>query len=273
MGIIRMSGLIVLAIIITGCTLTSVQETTVTEPTSSAEVATLVDELPTVMPDVIDLGNGYTLSLVEDNSSSDTPKNEIRIQKPVLSGADPAVVDPFNQAVDAAVGTRLTEFLTAINQTTSLPTEIADIGSSLQITTGIYTANGSVISVRLMISEYIAGAAHPFSVLNTINYDLTARRILQLTDVFTVGTTYLDTMSAYALDTIRAIYGESIFADGAAPTEANYRNWNIKPDGLLISFEQGQVGPSAAGTVEVVVPYAVLHSVIRPDGVLGVYVG
>jgi hypothetical protein len=49
---------------------------------------------------------------------------------------------------------------------------------------------------------------------------------------------------------------------------ADSRNWNITPDGLLITFDTYQVGPGAAGPQQVNVPYNALGSVINSQGPL-----
>jgi hypothetical protein len=48
----------------------------------------------------------------------------------------------------------------------------------------------------------------------------------------------------------------------------NYRNWNITPDGLMITFDEYQVAPYAAGPQTVTVPYSELRGLINPEGVL-----
>jgi hypothetical protein len=58
------------------------------------------------------------------------------------------------------------------------------------------------------------------------------------------------------------------FSDGAKPMPENYDNWNITPDGLLITFDMYQVAPGASGPLQVLVPYAQLQGVIDPQGPL-----
>jgi len=58
------------------------------------------------------------------------------------------------------------------------------------------------------------------------------------------------------------------FTDGANPTVENYRNWNITPEGLMITFDTYQVAPGAAGPQVVVVPYGQISAVIDPQGAL-----
>ncbi|MFO7584726.1 MAG: DUF3298 domain-containing protein, partial [Anaerolineales bacterium] len=58
-------------------------------------------------------------------------------------------------------------------------------------------------------------------------------------------------------DVLRAILG---FSGGAEPLPENYRNWNLTYEGLLITFDEYQVAPYAAGMQQVLVPFDVLEN-------------
>jgi hypothetical protein len=244
-------------------------------PPATVEQPMLVTPTPTLpLPaGAIQLANGYILEVVSYDEVRDQPKYELHEQKPFLSGPDRTIYDPFNREVDATLAFRAGEFMSAVTNNPPPPAELGDVGSSIQINTELYTPRDTLISLRFNISQYLAGAAHPFSVLNTLTYDLTTGSFLALADLFTPGSNYLETLSAYAVERLRAQYGDALFAEGAAPTEENYRNWNLTPDGLLISFEQYQAGPGAAGTMEALIPYSQLVTIIRRDGVLAQFLG
>ena len=53
--------------------------------------------------------------------------------------------------------------------------------------------------------------------------------------------------------------------EGTAPTADNYKSWNINPQGILITFDAGQVAPRVYGTLAVLVPYAELTNILAPD--------
>ncbi len=58
------------------------------------------------------------------------------------------------------------------------------------------------------------------------------------------------------------------FELGATAAVQNYRNWNITPNGLMITFDEYQVAPYAAGPQTVVIPYKALGQILEPDGPL-----
>ncbi len=79
----------------------------------------------------------------------------------------------------------------------------------------------------------------------------------------------LDKIANYCIAQLKTRnIGFEAFTSGAQPTPENYGNWNITPDGLLITFDEYQVAAYAAGPQEVVVPYTELQSVIDPHGPL-----
>jgi hypothetical protein len=55
---------------------------------------------------------------------------------------------------------------------------------------------------------------------------------------------------------------------GASPELKNYQNWTLTARGLVVTFDPYQVGPFAAGAPSVLIPYAELKDVLRPDGPL-----
>ncbi len=51
--------------------------------------------------------------------------------------------------------------------------------------------------------------------------------------------------------------------EGTAARRENFENWNLVPDGVLISFEDYQVGAHSFGQPELIVPYSRLQKSVR----------
>jgi hypothetical protein len=117
---------------------------------------------------------------------------------------------------------------------------------------------------------YADGAAHPFHYSLTVNYDLEQGRKLSLGDLFAEETGYLKVISSYCLAELSkrdiGFYGG--FERGAEPTLDNYRNWSITNEGLMITFDEYQVAPYAAGAQTITVPYSELSTFINVQGPL-----
>ncbi len=118
-------------------------------------------------------------------------------------------------------------------------------------------------SFKFDFSFYSDGAAHPGSYSITLNYDLDQGKELALANLFLPNADYLGSISNYCIAELgKQPFFEGPFADGAQPTPENYSRWNITPDGLMITFDNGQVGPYAAGPQQVLVPYSALRGIL-----------
>ncbi|MBZ0290351.1 MAG: DUF3298 and DUF4163 domain-containing protein [Anaerolineae bacterium] len=233
-------------------------------PVATAIPATHVSDLP------ITLENGLTLDNQHSSEAVEQPKITIEVDQPVLSG-DAAIVDAFNAAVETIIEDTAGRFKTdtlAYQTGESLPPDIAAMGSYMDVRYRVFTPTASLLSIGFDVGWYTAGAAHPNSYSRTLNYDLSSGTVLVLDDLFKTDAPYLEALSAYS---VRALTekGTLIFPDGAEPTDENYKNWNMTPDGLLITFDDYQVAPHVAGPQQVVIPYLDLTDLIDPDGVLG----
>jgi hypothetical protein len=130
---------------------------------------------------------------------------------------------------------------------------------------------GELWSFKFDFPFYSDTAAHPGLYSITLNYDLGQGRELSLGDLFVPESDYLEALSEHCKAELqKQPYSDSFFLDGAQPTQENYRNWNITPDGLMITFDEYQVAPYAAGPQTVIVPYEGLAGLIDPQGPLAV---
>ena len=135
----------------------------------------------------------------------------------------------------------------------------------LELEYSVLYSNGRFISLRLEHQVMEAGQMHPINYYETINYDLQHGRQLRATDVFKRG--YLKRLSIYSRKYLRDHYVvlEAELDDGTQPIVDNFTNWNIVPEGVLLSFEDYQVGPHSFGQPEFVVPYSALEGTIQQN--------
>ena len=111
----------------------------------------------------------------------------------------------------------------------------------------MYYSDDRLISFRLTHSVMAAGQMHPIAYYETINYDLGKQGALHARDVF--GRGYLKVFSAYSRKYLNDTYevpNDDWFIEGTAPRLRNFGNWNVVPDGILISFEDYQVVHTAS---------------------------
>ncbi|HKV34273.1 MAG TPA: RsiV family protein [Pyrinomonadaceae bacterium] len=123
----------------------------------------------------------------------------------------------------------------------------------------VYYSNERFVSLRLTHSVMEAGQMHPIAYYETINFDLKKGRQLYAKDVFKRG--YLKQLSRASRKQLYTFSGlDASWIDrGTEPEVDNFRNWNLVPDGVLLSFEDYQVGPHSFGQPELVLPFTALR--------------
>jgi len=213
----------------------------------------------------------------KDQKSADKKlRYEIKTALPQLSGPDSARVEKFNQAVANLVAPHTVEFKKTVDEMaseeTSADKQVAKRISpapknSLDVSYEVTAANKDYISILFTFFEY-TGGAHPNTLTESFNYDLNRNEPVNLADLFTPNSNYLQVISDYAVKELKKLETVDNPEEGAGPKLENFHSWNITFAGLRITFDRYQVGAYAAGEHEVVVPYSVLRPIINPTGML-----
>ena len=162
------------------------------------------------------------------------------------------------------------------NTKLSIPADLASNGSSLTVGYDINTIEPKqLVSLRYYADSFYAGSAHPSHKFSTLNYDLVHGQVLQLSDLFTAYSQYLQLLASAAKQKIitqlkkaSAGYETSIFNEGFSPTVENYKVWNITPRGLKKTFNEYQVVAYALGPQFAFIPYADLKKILNKQSVL-----
>ncbi len=203
----------------------------------------------------------------ESNPGGNFPQYTITSQTPQLTGSDDPRVQAFNQRLKELVSKEVDTYRQSFQQ---LPVTSLSNGSSLDVKYTLISQIGDLWSFKFDFSFYSDTTAHPGLNSVTVNYDLGQGRELALSDLFLPNSNYLEAISNYCIAELKKQpYADSFFLDGAKPTPENYRNWNITSDGLMITFDEYQVAPYAAGPQTVTVPFSELQAVMNPQGPLG----
>jgi len=185
---------------------------------------------------------------------------------PVLAGVSGASAEGFNQAIDLFVTDVLTGFQNMAQQAVDDPA-MAAYSSTLQVGYNVQGVVNGVLSVQFSVESYVVGAAHPAHYSHSINYVLSTGKLLALSDLFSPGADYLKTLADYCLQDLKTRQVLD-FEEGTQPKVENYQNWNLQIAGLLITFDEYQVAPYAAGAQTVLIPYSILHDILNPAGPL-----
>jgi len=194
------------------------------------------------------------------------PAYTLKAQIPALQGSKDVRTMNFNNEMTLLTQEEIAKFKDNVAETRPVA---GSTGSSYDQQYKLFSPAGNLISLRFQINIYIYQTAHPDAHSRAVNYDLEAGTDVQLGQLFLPGSDYLERMANYCMAQLKArAIGFESFANGAQPVPGNYGNWNITKDGLLITFDEGQVAAYAAGAQEVVIPYTELQSVIDPHGPL-----
>ena len=219
-------------------------------------------ETPTVTPPSLKL----TLISIPYSENNAKPPSTVTAQIPQLTGSEDPRVASFNQAVNDLVHTEIESFKQSLTGLSD-PPQFASSTFDAQYNV-IYQA-GNLWSLKFDMTIYVDGAAHPGELSRAINYDFSHSQTLNLADLFLADSNYLQVLSKYCSDELATRdIGFDATTIGAEPVLENYRNWNIAADGLMITFDRGQVAAYAAPAQIVIIPYSELTSIANPQGPL-----
>jgi hypothetical protein len=248
-----------------------------TKPNSDKKTAFSLHEEP------IEFSGGVEIVAKRIKENNKKLKYEIDAVYPQLTGSGSPNYEKFNQTMRGVVTKKVSAFRTgaAPSPDDPPPTELESLGSDLNVTYTVALAKDDLISVVLEVSDYEAGAAHPNSYSEVLNYDLRNGKQLKLADLFQPGSKYLQTISAYCIADLKKqgkqgqdsmLEDDDWIQRGAGPDAENYGSWTIGKKGLGIIFDPYQVAAYAAGPQHVLVPYSALKGLIKADGPIAPFV-
>ena len=209
-----------------------------------------------------------TLTTTSSEDDGQSPPYKITTQTPSLTGSDDARVKNFNAEMTDLVTKAVADFN---KKMADMSVPIANAESSFDVRYKLLSPSGNLFSLKFEMEGYVSAMAHPYHVIETLNYNLEQGSDISIADLFLPNSAYLQTIATYCAAQLktRDIGFQDDFTKGADPTPDNYHYWNITADGLLITFVEYQVAPYVSGPQTVTVPYSELKSLIDPHGPLG----
>ncbi|MGD9794473.1 MAG: RsiV family protein [Acidimicrobiia bacterium] len=190
-------------------------------------------------------------------------------QLPTLTGFATADADAAATAAARKIVTEFTDdFVTVfegpdamdVNRDAPLPT--------LELTTSLANTLDRFVSLRFEVyADY--GGAHPESYVQSITFDAVSGRQLKLTDLATVQKGAVSRIANAAVDSIieqMPDLKDFTTVDLTTPAESDWSAWFPERNGVRIVFSQGEAGPSAAGVIEVFIPWDTVTGVTGAIG-------
>lgn len=203
------------------------------------------------------VSQSVTLTSIPFNEENKTPLYKITAQIPTLTGSNDPRVLAFNTELKDISQKEIDAFKKDTVLYTTTP--IVSAGSFFNVEYELMGQQGNFWSIKFNIDGYTDGAAHPYHYTVTVNHDLDMDKDITLNEIFRLDSNYLQFISQYcATELSKRDVGFDGFQQGADPTPENYRNWNVSDQGLVITFDEYQVAPYAAGPQTVVIPFSTL---------------
>ena len=202
--------------------------------------------------------------------TSASPNYRYDVKVPRLVGlADAAMAARINDDVAGQATAAIDKF---VKDSADAPAAGGSQPSGLDGDYEVTLLDARAYSVKLRLSAYQAGAAHPGTTLYAFTFDLRSGHRVRLADLFRPGSAYLPRLSELSRQQLAATLGPDADADqveaGTQPTEDNFAGWALRPHELEITFGEYQVGPYALGTPKVAIPYRSLAALVAPGSVV-----
>jgi Protein of unknown function (DUF3298)/Deacetylase PdaC len=160
----------------------------------------------------------------------------------------------FNSAVRQHVNASANRFRKGLPRTASKG--YPDYGAYLKGKYKAQVLSNGIVTVLFDYDEYTPGAAHPWGVMASVNYDTRSGKVLSLSDLFQPDCNYLSRLSEMSIhDLMQHKYADkSAIHQGAAPVEKNFQVFTLTETELVLHFQQYQVAAGAVPSEQVSIP-------------------
>ncbi len=228
------------------------------------------------LPQIYHLYDYVDMITTERYYTEQNPKISVKAVYPQLEGnEDDEAIASFNDLTRKFIKKEMAAFRAKIKEMQPYrnnPNEEPSRRSNLFIdynSSAIKASGDHLISVRFTMQGFIASMAHPYHYHRVITFNLDTGEQLELADLFAPNTDYLTVLSTIARNSLsKHLANKNMVEEGTLPTLNNFKNWNLKPDGLLITFDEYQVAPYVNGAQTVLIPYPDLKAIVEPDSVI-----
>ncbi|MCL4404122.1 RsiV family protein [Patescibacteria group bacterium] len=222
-------------------------------------------------------GLTITTATMGQNGQVNGENYTVSVYYPNVSGVPEA--GAFNDYTLALISSQINDFKTAIaqNDISRLPPQMQALANTFNIRYSLDGTSTDYVSAVFGSETYLVGMAHPSHLLTSLDVDLRNGSVIKLSDLFAPGADYLKTLSDITTaDILRQIRNGTYSSTpdfvaqtgGTSPNADNFQVFGLSPQGLVVHFQDYQVGPGVSGPAKVVIPYGELQNVARPGGLI-----
>lgn len=203
------------------------------------------------------------------NEKDDNKRYEIDIELPVVKGVNNS--EKANASIKERVDEIINKFKENIDEWDAPSDFDSEMKSGLWIKFEEHLLIENYISLRLIVSEYFIGAAHPNNYSFSFNYNFNKSGEINLDNFFNVSQEeYLSRISGLALIDLKEQFIEldmdpenMMFESGLEPKLENFNNFNLTESGVVFNFDQYQVASYAAGEFHVIISYEEISDIMN----------
>lgn len=191
------------------------------------------------------------------SASSSEENYELQIEYPQFH-ADEAL--SLNRTVRQCIERAANDAIGAAKDPERFSTQCYNLVGSFHI--ALRTA--LAVSLRFSFTRY-CGGAHGRNWTEVINYRSDQGAAFGIDDLFAVPDLGIKKLSEYSVAALLGQDGswrdQDLVRRGAGPDPQNFVNFNLSTEGVLLVFDEYQVGCYAEGKLEVIVPYEILRPI------------
>ena len=238
--------------------------------------------------------NQSVLRYLQIREKSEEHSYDFEADYPLIGPADSAADSETNLCIRALVTHELQRFRAEAISRTAIKNEIKKGESPAVALDGLVMSHEvvlftrKVLSIEFQLAAYFAGAPHPNTETKPQNFQRNPSLELELRDLFSQSTKYLDVLSQYCVadlhkqksvrwvgydDMIEQLknFQDEWILSGAGPKYENFTCFSLRNNGVVIHFDTYAVGSHEEGKYTVFIPQYELKPVIRGEiaGMLG----
>ena len=191
----------------------------------------------------------------EVNLKSERLRYKIAVTYPQIAGSKDLHIRKFNKRIKQLVNSHYQWPLNPSKANVRwYRKDWPNVLNSVYLDYDVSLANDSFLSIYFNGYSYGIGAAHSVQFSFVRNYDLTSRKELKLSDLFTPRSKYMEFLSQYCANELSK-QSDSKFREISLGPE-NLKSWSLTSDALHFNFDACSVFGCADGPKHVEIPFA-----------------
>jgi hypothetical protein len=230
------------------------------EPPPSMMVAA-----PTASPNPEVFFDGGRLVIVPDEVQlkSERLRYKINVRYPQIVGSEDLHIRQLNQRLKQ-IATKQYEWPLSPSRSDLryYRDKWPGVFNTVDIDYEIRSTSNTLLSIYFVGYSYGIGAANSVQYSFAMNYDLTLRKELELSEIFKPRSKYLEFISLYCVNRLSK-QSDFIFEEALTPRAENFESWNLTSDGIRFNFDECRVFGCASGEQTVVIPFAELQQLLN----------